>query len=117
MKLEFSMDFSLFFFFYRPKKKILGYTTRNSGGVPANFKNYFVIQFDKAFAENLVWSNHKAVSGQSELTDNHVGAAIRFTTEKGERIHARVASSFISFDQAGIKSLYLIRASAFNGNA
>ena len=82
------------------EKKILGYTTRNSGGVPANFKNYFVIQFDKAFAENLVWSNHKAVSGQSELTDNHVGAAVRFTTEKGERIHARVASSFISFDQA-----------------
>ena len=29
------------------ERKIIGYTTRNSGGVPANFKNYFVIQFDK----------------------------------------------------------------------
>ena len=30
-------------------KKIIGYSTRNSGGVPANFKNYFVITFDKPF--------------------------------------------------------------------
>ena len=31
------------------ENKIVGYTTRNSGGVPANFKNYFVIEFDKPF--------------------------------------------------------------------
>lgn len=31
------------------QNKIIGYTTRNSGGVPDNFKNYFVIEFDKAF--------------------------------------------------------------------
>jgi len=82
------------------ENKIIGYTTRNSGGVPENFKNYFVIRFDKTFAESSVWSNNKIVSGKSELTDNHVGAAIRFATKKGEQVHARVASSFISFDQA-----------------
>ena len=27
------------------ENKIIGYTTRNSGGVPANFKNYFVVGF------------------------------------------------------------------------
>lgn len=31
------------------QNKIIGYTTRNSGGVPDNFKNYFVIEFDKPF--------------------------------------------------------------------
>ena len=31
------------------ENKIVGYTTRNSGGVPDNFKNYFVIIFDKPF--------------------------------------------------------------------
>src|SRR5688572_3400492 len=31
------------------ERKIIGYTTKNSGGVPANFKNYFVLVFDKAF--------------------------------------------------------------------
>ncbi len=31
------------------ENRIIGYTTRNSGGVPKNFKNYFVIVFDKPF--------------------------------------------------------------------
>ena len=29
------------------ENKIIGYSTKNSGGVPENFKNYFVIYFDK----------------------------------------------------------------------
>jgi predicted alpha-1,2-mannosidase len=79
---------------------VIGYTTRNSGGVPANFKNYFIIKFDKSFAGSSVWSDTALVSGITELKANHVGAAIRFITRKGEKIHAQVASSFISFDQA-----------------
>lgn len=82
------------------ENKIIGYNTRNSGGVPENFRNYFVVVFDKPFDEELVWSNSEVVKGVSELQDNHVGAAIRFKTKKGEKIHARVASSFISYDQA-----------------
>src|SRR5699024_850540 len=31
------------------ENKIMGYTTKNSGGVPDNFKNYFVVEFDKPF--------------------------------------------------------------------
>ena len=31
------------------ENKIIGYTTRNSGGVPQNFRNYFVVVFDKPF--------------------------------------------------------------------
>ncbi|HEX7585763.1 MAG TPA: GH92 family glycosyl hydrolase, partial [Prolixibacteraceae bacterium] len=82
------------------ENKIIGYTTRNSGGVPENFKNYFVVKFDKAFDESSVWSDSALVANISELKANHVGAAIRFKTKKGEQIHAQVASSFISFDQA-----------------
>ena len=48
------------------KHMIIGYTTRNSGGVPANFKNYFVIKFDKMFAESQVWSGKEIVAGKSE---------------------------------------------------
>lgn len=33
---------------------------------------------------------------------NHVGAVIGFKTKKGEVVHAKVASSFISFDQADL---------------
>jgi len=82
------------------ENKVIGYTTRNSGGVPKNFKNYFVIVFDKPFVKSTVWSKDHLVDGVSELQDIHVGAAIQFKTKKGEQICARVASSFISYEQA-----------------
>jgi predicted alpha-1,2-mannosidase len=82
------------------ENKIMGYTTRNSGGVPDNFKNYFVVVFDKAFENSNIWSNGELVTGIDELKENHVGAALRFKTQKGEQVHAQVASSFISFEQA-----------------
>jgi len=82
------------------ENKIMGYSTRNSGGVPDNFKNYFVIVFDKPFSTGQVWNKDHLVENISELQDDHVGAALRFQTKKGEQILARVASSFISYDQA-----------------
>ena len=82
------------------ENKIIGYTTRNSGGVPKNFKDYFVIIFDKPFVKSEVWSKDHLVDGKSELQDDHVGAAIQFKTKKDEQICARVASSFISYEQA-----------------
>ncbi|MEA3476588.1 MAG: GH92 family glycosyl hydrolase, partial [Bacteroidota bacterium] len=82
------------------ENKIIGYTTRNSGGVPANFKNYFVVVFDKPFEHSNVWSKGEVIEGKDELKENHVGAALRFKTQKGEQVHAYVASSFISYDQA-----------------
>ena len=82
------------------ENKVIGYTTRNSGGVPENFKNYFVVVFDKAFEQSHIWSNGELIPGKEELKENHVGAALRFKTQKGEQVHANVASSFISFDQA-----------------
>ena len=79
---------------------VVGYTTKNSGGVPDNFKNYFVVEFDKPFATSGVWSDSTLVKGRSELTDKHVGAALGFNTSRGEVINVKVASSFISHEQA-----------------
>jgi predicted alpha-1,2-mannosidase len=81
------------------ENKIMGYTTKNSGGVPENFRNYFVIQFDKPFASSVTWSD-TLVSNKQELQANHVGAVIGFKTKEGEQVNARVASSFISPEQA-----------------
>lgn len=80
-------------------KKIRGYTTKNSGGVPGNFKNYFVVEFDKPFTYERVFADGKLKETKEE-TANHTGAVIGFKTAKGEIIHARVASSFISYEQA-----------------
>ena len=94
------------------ENKIIGYTTRNSGGVPANFKNYFVVIFDKPFTYTSTFSNDTLPAkagarvpvtlkeGQLEQTCYHAGAVIGFKTQKGEKVHARVASSFISPEQA-----------------
>jgi len=81
------------------ENKIIGYTTRNSGGVPQNFKNYFVLEFDKKFLTNSTWID-KVLSDKLEAQGNHVGAVIGFQTKKGEKVNVRVASSFISQEQA-----------------
>jgi predicted alpha-1,2-mannosidase len=82
------------------ENKIIGYTTKNSGGVPTNFKNYFVLIFDKPFASNYTWHDKVLEKNKLELTDDHVGAVVGFKTQKGEKINVRVASSFISIEQA-----------------
>ncbi|NIG52941.1 GH92 family glycosyl hydrolase [Chitinophaga sp. Cy-1792] len=82
------------------EKKIIGYTTKNSGGVPANFKNYFVIYFDKPFTTSTIWNDSVTVADVKELQSNHAGAVVGFKTTKGEKVTIRTASSFISFDQA-----------------
>lgn len=82
------------------ERMIVGYSTKNSGGVPANFKNYFVIRFDKPFSQAHVWHNGHQDLNTLEKRDKHVGALIGFITRKGEQIQATVASSFISEQQA-----------------
>jgi len=82
------------------ENKIIGYTTRNSGEVPENFKNYFVIEFDKPFTYKGTFADKKLEEGNLEQKADHTGAIIGFSTRKGEIVHARIASSFISFEQA-----------------
>jgi predicted alpha-1,2-mannosidase len=82
------------------ENKIIGYTTRNSGGVPENFKNYFVIVFDKPFTYQASVSDETINTHTLEANVNHAGAIIGFSTRRGESVHARVASSFISPEQA-----------------
>jgi predicted alpha-1,2-mannosidase len=81
------------------EQKIIGYSTKNSGAVPANFKNYFVIYVDKPFELASAWHNWQTDSSL-EYTGDHAGAVISFKTKKGEQVHLRVASSFISIEQA-----------------
>ncbi len=82
------------------ENKITGYSTRNSGGVPENFKTYFVIEFDKPFEYTHVWQGEELFENELEIEEDHVGAVIGFSTHKGETVNARVASSFISYEQA-----------------
>lgn len=95
------------------EKKIVGYTTRNSGGVPENFKNYFVVEFDKPFTYTASVAGGMINSKSLESKDSHAGGVIGFATKRGEIVHARVASSFISPEQAEL-NLKELGADSFN---
>ena len=45
------------------ERKIIGYTTKNSGGVPDNFKNYFVMVFDKDFESTKTFNGRGIIGG------------------------------------------------------
>ncbi len=83
------------------ERKIIGYCRNNRGGVPDNFHNYFVAEFDKDFEVQHTWTNNWKLQANTLTSEGeHVGAIIGFKTKKGEVVHLKVASSFISPEQA-----------------
>ncbi len=85
----------------KDKNAVIGYTTRNSGGVPDNFKNYFVIVFDKPFTSSFDVRDAEIVENHADKSEsNHSGAILQFKTDRNEQVIAKVASSFISYEQA-----------------
>uniref|UniRef100_UPI0032175156 GH92 family glycosyl hydrolase n=1 Tax=uncultured Draconibacterium sp. TaxID=1573823 RepID=UPI0032175156 len=83
------------------ERKIIGYCQNNHGGVPDNFRNYFVAVFDKDFSDTKVWED-SVLKELNEAEGFHVGAVVGFKTKNGEKINVKVASSFISLEQAGL---------------
>ena len=82
---------------------VVGYTTKNCGGVPENFRNWFVVVFDKPFESFMVYDGpHKGLEESFEFEGDHALASVSFRTQRGESVNLRAASSFISLDQAWI---------------
>ncbi|TCD00366.1 GH92 family glycosyl hydrolase [Pedobacter psychroterrae] len=96
------------------ERKIVGYSTRHSHKVPDNFKNYFVIYFDKPFASASTWKGKDLAKDVLEMTADHSGAIIGFKTAKGENVNMKVASSFISIEQADISLKRELASDSFN---
>lgn len=82
------------------RRRITGYARNNSGGVPANFRNYFVLQFDRDFTVSRTWDENWQLHDAPKSEGAHVGAVVSFKTKKGEQVGVKVASSFISPEQA-----------------
>ena len=80
---------------------VVGYTTKNCGGVPENFRNWFVVKFDKPIEGYKVYAGPaKALAGATEFEGDHALAVVTFKTVRGEKVNAQAASSFISLEQA-----------------
>jgi predicted alpha-1,2-mannosidase len=82
------------------KRRIIGYVRNNHGGVPGNFHNWFVAQFDHDFTISRTWDDNWQMSADLAREGGHVGAVVSFKTRAGEQVGVKVASSFISAEQA-----------------
>ena len=97
-----------------PKERmIVGYTTKNSGGVPQNFKNYFVMKFDKDFTYTAAVADGHINTADVKAECNHAGGIVGFKTSRGEQVNVRIASSFISEEQA-IENLKELGSDSFD---
>jgi len=86
-------------------RRVMGYTTKNSGGVPEGFKNYFVIEFSHPITFAGIYGDKQGGDKLLEdivmMADNHVIGVVGFPTlRRGEQVTLRIASSFISYEQA-----------------
>ncbi len=72
---------------------LVGISRKNSGGVPSNFANYFVVRFTQPIAEL------KTQTTQDKQGLNHSMVAVRLNTEERAQTFY-VASSFVSEEQA-----------------
>ena len=82
------------------ENRIVGYTTKNSGGVPSNFRNWFVIESDTPFDYVRTVSDGSVQSEETESQSAHSGAVVGFSLSGDRRVNLKVASSFISIEQA-----------------
>jgi predicted alpha-1,2-mannosidase len=95
------------------ERKIVGYSTKYARGPLKNFKNWFVIYVDKPITSSETY-NDTTATGKSESDAKHVMAMIGFKTAKGEKVNLRVASSFISLEQAELNLEREIGARTFD---
>lgn len=91
----------------KERKEITGYNpdrqSMDIGPELKNFKGYFIIQFDKDFFDYGTWNNDSVISKSEELAGKkRVGAYISFTTKNNEIVKVKIATSFISLEQARI---------------
>lgn len=109
------------------KRTVVGYTTRNSGGVPSNFKNWFVVRFPKDISSVNYYVDGNSVTpekgggitgGQSKeissAKGDHVEVSVCFPTSEKEKVLVYAASSFISLHQA-FTNLKEVEGKSFNG--
>mgnify|MGYP002854724035 CR=1 FL=1 len=96
-----AFDGGSYFRIDKDRRQLMGYTSKNSGGVPEGFKNFFVMEFSHPITFVATADGDQLQEGRTELNVNHAQAVIGFPTlKRGEQVTLRVASSFIDFDYA-----------------
>lgn len=95
------------------QRTVIGYTMKNSGGVPNGFKNYFILRFDHAFTYTGTLEDGMLKDGRLSSTCDHAMAVVGFHTRRGEQVNVQIASSFISDEQA-LRNLKEVEGRSFD---
>ncbi len=86
---------------YIPEENaVVGYSTMNYEGVPDNFRNWFVVKFDKKVEAFQIYDTAAKLANGYEVTSDNALAVVNFKTTRGEIVNIQAASSFISLEQA-----------------
>ena len=89
---------------------------------PENFRCYFVVQFDKPFADYGTWENKQNQTFSRQTYGKGKGNGVYLKFSAGSRVQAKAASSYISYEQAELnlkrelgadKSLEVTKARGF----
>src|SRR3546814_11151903 len=64
-------------------RRITGYVRNNHCGVPDNFHNYFVAEFDRDFTLARTWTGDNQQPKEPARTGDPVGAVLSIRTKKG----------------------------------
>jgi predicted alpha-1,2-mannosidase len=81
------------------ERKITGWV-RNGTFIPKGFRCYFEIQFDQPFVSYGTWENRANAINAANLSDSGDGKGAYIQFKKGAIVQAKIASSYISPEQA-----------------
>ncbi|MES2454130.1 MAG: GH92 family glycosyl hydrolase [Bacteroidota bacterium] len=81
------------------ERKIIGWVD-NGRFVPGNFKSYFVMTFDQPFETYGTWENKNGKISAGQATETGAGAGAYLKFKKGAKVQVKLASSYISPEQA-----------------
>lgn len=83
-----------------PKEnRITGYV-KNGRALPDNFKNFFIIQFDKPIRNYGIWNNRTNEKWEKLMEKEGEGISAWVKFDDGVKVQAKVVSSYISPEQA-----------------
>lgn len=81
------------------EKKVIGWVN-NGRFVPKGFRSYFVMEFDQPFEAFGTWDNKSGKTVAGNLKDTGEGRGAYFKFKKGSSVQVKMASSYISQEQA-----------------
>ncbi len=96
------------------RRRVTGYVKNHNGGVPANFTNYYVMEFSHPIAEKGVMINDSLFAGRSVGEHDRVCGYLRFIVPEGEKLTVKISSSFISSEQAQLNFTREVRTKSFD---